>query len=86
MERTNSVEMSLAYVWNCETCGAENFERAVVYEFSPEELSYSDESDPPETGDWMTHPDHVKCKACGAEFLARHFRSEGDALIEQDGE
>ena len=71
------VEMHLAYVWDCENCGTENFERAIVYEFSPDELAEIADEENPElskTGNWMTHPARVKCKACNAEFEARHFR------------
>ena len=71
-----AVEMHLAYAWDCENCGAENFERAVVHEFSPDERAELQElGEEPVTGNWMTHPDHVTCRQCGAGFAAKHFRA-----------
>jgi rubredoxin len=73
-----TVEMHPAYVWDCDNCGGENFERAVVYEFTPEERrELAEQGEEPETGNWMTHPDHVKCRHCGAAFEAHHFQ-EGE--------
>jgi hypothetical protein len=64
-----TAELHIAYVWDCDACGRENFERAMVYEFSPEEIAEGEY----ETGNWMTHPDSVICRGCGAVFDAKHF-------------
>jgi hypothetical protein len=84
---TQIVEMRIAYVWDCENCGTENFERAVVYEFSPEEIADAiadGDSELAQTGNWMTHPNHVKCRKCSAEFAAKHFRTDDDSFVEQE--
>lgn len=89
MSRLQIVEMRLAYAWTCESCGRENFEHAVVHEFSPEEtaeLKRDAGVDDAQTGNWMSHPDHVTCKACSAEFGAKHFRADQDSVLEQGGE
>ena len=87
MVKAHRVEMRLAYVWDCEECGRENFERAVVYELSPEEKKELEGAgEIPETGNWMSHPEHVTCKHCQSEFTAKHFRLDDDAMVEYDAE
>lgn len=67
-----TVEVSLAFVFNCADCGEENFVRSVLHEFSPAEQAEMAEElgERPQTGGWVTHPEHVKCERCGAEFRA----------------
>ncbi len=72
----SAAELRPAYAWDCDRCGAENFERAVVHEFSPaERQELLDQGEMPETGNWLTCPDAVTCRSCGASFAARHFRA-----------
>lgn len=71
------VELHLAYAWDCDECGRENFERAIIAEFSPEEWDeMRAEGIDPRTGNWVTNPDEVTCRACGAVFKAA--RQEAD--------
>jgi hypothetical protein len=87
MLKERQVEIRLAYAWDCEDCGRENFERAVVYELSPDERrELLEQGDSPETGNWLVPPERVKCHHCGSEFETKHFRSNDDAMIEQDGD
>lgn len=74
-----------AYVWDCDECGVENFERAIVAELTDEdreemfrEFHELDEwAELPEN--WrdfqmVTRPDGVTCKACGEVFEAEDDR------------
>ena len=77
------VELVQAFLWTCEDCGRDNFERAVTVE--PEsmegqevtELVQQVTDDANESaqalgievgGDWLMAPPHVTCRHCGAEF------------------
>ena len=76
-----TVEVRPAYAWDCNECGHENYERAIVYEFSPEELADTTGELSPEgavTGEWISHPDEVKCRACGREYTVIDMNQEQD--------
>ena len=63
--------LSIAYVWDCDDCGRENFVRCIAADFGEDELQeLRDEHgvEAWETGDFVTMPDKVTCKHCGAEF------------------
>lgn len=67
------VELNVAYVWDCDACGRENFVRAVVVEMTEEDqveqcVQYGGEPADWETGQWMTRPEEVTCQHCGATF------------------
>ena len=67
------VDLDCAYVWDCDECGVENFVRAVVVEFTPDEVAtqmeeYGGEEEDWQTGEWMTRPEQVTCGKCGATF------------------
>ena len=66
------VEVRLAFAFNCAQCGQENFVNSVMHEFGPDEQAEmaEDLGEKPQTGNWITHPEHVKCCRCGAEFRA----------------
>lgn len=69
------VELHLAYMWDCNSCGCENFVRAMVPSLSDEEIEeLRDEHgvQPWETGKFTTAPSSVKCSHCGAEFETDH--------------
>lgn len=68
-----------AYVWDCDSCGAENFERSAVAELCDEDreemFRHFHELDqwaelPEHWRDFqiVTRPDAVKCCECGVEF------------------
>jgi hypothetical protein len=75
-----TVELIQAFLWTCEDCGRDNFERGIT--ISPESI---DPEDPPDTpgadpdtirdwleaggeGGFVVAPDQVKCRHCGSEF------------------
>lgn len=72
MPRQQTVEVRLAFSFDCAQCGQENFVNSVMHEFTPaEQAEYAEElGERPQTGSWLTHPDHVTCQSCGAEFRA----------------
>lgn len=64
------VPLRAIYAFDCENCGTENIVRPIESEISPDELesmSGSDRFDAMQ-GEWVSIPDRVKCKSCGAEF------------------
>ena len=71
------IELVPAFVWTCDNCGRDNFERAIVCELSPEERQEINEAngiEDGEMGDWMLAPEEVKCPHCDAGYTTRHFR------------
>lgn len=67
-----SIELHLAFVFDCDYCGRENFVRSVTGDFSEEELQELREEHGVEVyklGEWHTRPGVVKCNFCGAGFL-----------------
>jgi hypothetical protein len=82
------VALSPAYVWDCEECGRENFQRAVSIRLDPEDegdaatirdmegLSEGEPIPNGLVGCMMTRPSRVTCKHCGKEFKAVDAGSE----------
>ncbi|HVL14133.1 MAG TPA: hypothetical protein VM529_16300 [Gemmata sp.] len=82
------VNLSPAYVWDCEDCGRENFQRAVSLKLDPRDDGDAEtirrmhglsegEPIPPTLGvGMMTRPNRVTCKHCGTEFEAADSGSE----------
>lgn len=72
MKAIKSVELRTAYAFDCEECGTENFVRATVHEFSPEETEELRDEHGVEgvTGDFVTVPPILRCSNCGTEFKA----------------
>lgn len=73
------VEIHQAFIWTCDECGRDNFERAIIQEMGPEEREQcfreyhrmEDHEELPD--DWQNFdmvmaPNSVKCPACGEEF------------------
>lgn len=95
-----TVELSPAYVWDCDKCGRENFQRAVsVFLDSRNEkdrdiiramwdLASADDVPLDERFRVSTRPDQVTCKHCGTDFLAwdAGSREVGPDDEEDDGE
>lgn len=63
------VELHQAYMWTCEACGRDNFERAI--ELSPEQVAGMDLPYQASEGTWLTSPSEVTCQ-CGQTFEACH--------------
>jgi rubredoxin len=67
-----TVEVRLAFSFECPDCGAETFVNSVLHEFGPDEQAELTEElgERPETGGWITHPDQVTCHRCRHEYKA----------------
>lgn len=71
-----TAELRPAFAWDCPSCGREQFERAIVPEFTSEELEELRDDhgvQPWEAGQFSMMPANVKCKACGHKFAAKHL-------------
>lgn len=65
------IELHQAFFWICDDCGIHNFERAVLYESSDEEINELKGElgvQPWEDGVLVTTPQKVKCTFCRSEF------------------
>ncbi len=70
------IRLRPAYVWDCQECGREVFERGIVPEMAPEDMEklreeYGVESW--EDGDFVTMPDEVTCPYCHTSYMTLHF-------------
>lgn len=69
---TGTVELLPAFLWVCDVCGRDNFERCRRIE--PESLeaaelqAFAEEFKIHHEGDFLESPGEVKCAYCGAEF------------------
>lgn len=83
----NKARLLTAYVWDCDHCGSENFERAIVAEMCDEDreemfrqFNQMDQWEAlPEC--WrdfqlVTRPDAVTCCKCGTEFDTEDDRED----------
>lgn len=69
----HKIELHVAFQWDCDSCGAENFCRGVIHEMSPEdqqEIAAGTRTEPGfwQTGDLIACPEEVTCKDCGCTF------------------
>lgn len=77
-----------AYVWDCDECGTENFERSQIAEFVDDEDRAATFREFHELDAWeelpknwrdfqmVTRPDNVTCRECGKKFEAEDDREE----------
>lgn len=63
----HKVELHPAFWWTCDSCGRENYGRAV----RPSNAGTDD-------GEWLLAPTHVTCEACGTVFETEE--SEGERV------
>lgn len=87
-EGLRAVELFQAFVWTCDDCGRDNFERGVTV--APESIPLDDlpDSVDPEmveawreaggSGSFVMSPTRVKCQHCSATFGVEH--ADADAL------
>lgn len=86
------VEMRPAYEWTCDECGRNQFESAMLADFSEEDRletakqcglieGYATEIPDDLTGDFVTYPEQVTCKHCGTTYETKHYSED-----EYDGE
>lgn len=84
----DSVELHQAWMWDCPSCGSENFCRSIRAEVTREEaieaarlagmVSYDFEPSDSYGCEWLSHPDDVVCSKCGELFLVeREDSNEG---------
>lgn len=76
---TKKVELHCAYLWTCDSCGRDNFLRAIVCEMTQEDITammeeHGGEPEDWKTGEWMTRPDEVTCEHCGAEYETEEWK------------
>jgi hypothetical protein len=67
-----NAELHPAYVWDCEDCGSENFQRAIVRSLTEDEQQEILEGS--ELSATFVHcagvPNNVICKVCGSKFVS----------------
>lgn len=69
--KRKQAELNPAYVWDCDECGLESFERSRRFEGSEEDLQELREEHGIETydlGEWVTMPTAVQCRHCGETY------------------
>ena len=79
------VELHPAFVWDCDECGRQNFERAIIPPFqSAEEEQHAREilNITPEEGFPVMAPCQVSCRLCGQVYDTDVTQIYGD---EDDG-
>lgn len=78
------IELAPAYVWDCDECGRENFQRSVTTRLNPDDPDDADvirdleglgpdeeiDRDPNIRRTVQHRPSRVTCRHCGAEFGA----------------
>lgn len=67
------VELQQAFLWTCDNCGQDNFERAIACEISKEDAEelatrYETEEQMWLDGGWVTRPETVQCGHCGEVY------------------
>jgi hypothetical protein len=72
--------LSPAYVWDCDNCGRENWQRSITNVLDPDDPDDAEmirgmtgredgeEIDPDEVYSIQTSPTNVTCKWCGSEY------------------
>ena len=83
--KSQEVELHPAFVWDCPSCGREQFERSVVAELSPDELEELREQhgiQPWEAGRFHTKPTTVNCRSCG---FSGSTADEDQCIQDEDG-
>ena len=91
-EMKTKARLLSAYVWDCDNCGAENFERSIVAEMCDDDREemfrqFHDLDQWAELpSNWrdfqmVTRPDEVTCSECGMRYEA-----EDDREDDHDGE
>lgn len=71
MGKQRMVEVHTAWVWDCDECGRENFERAQTLEADEQEIAEMRDEygvQPWETGDFVAWPESVTCAHCNETF------------------
>lgn len=63
-------QLNIAWMWDCDKCGRENFERSFVPEVDPERVAKMAEEIDVEDGETLlcAFPFEVVCPHCGEEY------------------
>lgn len=67
----DNIELHLAFVYDCDNCGKENFVRSIRIEADEDtmqELMEEHGVQPYEIGEYQQAPTTVKCTFCGTEY------------------
>lgn len=75
----SKIEIRSAYVWDCDDCGRENFERGlVVSPRSEDALELREELGIPDDveGEFCYAPEEVVCKHCNTQFETERMGEE----------
>lgn len=75
----NKVELLPAFIWCCDSCGTDQFERAIVCEFSKEELDELKEEwgiEEYDTGHFLEGPREVTCNFCKETFETENLETD----------
>ena len=78
-EPENFVELRPAFIWTCDGCGEENYERATVHENSDEVKGRMLESynlGDKVGGHFLSCPTEVTCKCCKRTYKTKDFDEE----------
>lgn len=82
MQPAREVELHQAYLWTCDDCGRDQFERAVV--LTREALSPEDQEamdillGGADSVHALAAPQEVTCKDCGAKFRVAYGEEEDE--------
>ena len=78
MNEFEIVELHPAFYWDCNACGRENFVRAILQEFTDEELKELRETEgiiPGETGNFQKRIEEVTCQFCKEDFRTNLYQT-----------
>ncbi len=76
-----SVELRPAFSWDCPSCDQENFARAIVAEFAPEDIKELKEEfgfNSWDQGDFLMQPKKVTCCNCQESFESVEYSRDGE--------
>ena len=78
------IELLPAYMWDCPSCGRENFQRSITLAMTDEDIVELGLNSG-ESGTWQSYPDVVTCRFCSKQYQTRHINeSEDEDLIEDE--
>lgn len=70
------IELSPAYMWDCPSCGRENFQRSILLAATEEDKELGID---PNDYTWQTYPNVVICRHCEKQFKTRHVLTNDES-------
>jgi len=67
-QKQEKVELFPAWEWICPKCDRNSFASSITLEITPDDPQYQQFGGEGSRGAWMSMPENVTCKHCGAEF------------------